>query len=80
VFVPFCANPANICLLPSNHEARIAFTASYMAQKVANKTVIKIPGKRTRNTTKSDDAVRKKIVSPVPLYQVTSATCGLSLT
>jgi hypothetical protein len=77
----FASNPANISLLPLNYEARkIAFTASYMAQTVANKTVIKIPGKRTRNTTKLDVAARKKIVSPVPLYQITSGTCGLSLT
>ena len=42
---------------------------STMVQLVSNKTAIKIPGKRTRNTTNLDVAARKKYVSSLPIYK-----------
>lgn len=50
-------------------QARLLSQRPTMAQPVVSKTAIKIPGKRTRNTSNPDIAARKKIVSFLHIYK-----------
>jgi hypothetical protein len=39
-----------------------------MVQPAADQTAVKVPGKRTRGTTKADVAERKKLVCSLPFF------------
>lgn len=70
IFPFYVLNPANY-VLPISSLNRLKQLSQHptMARPVVSKTAIKIPGKRTRNTSNPDIAARKKIVSFLHIYQ-----------